>query len=365
MNRQIFRRILMPGLILQSVMIGGGYATGREIVEFFLVLGPSGGLLAMGVATVVISVITAISFELARKTKSHTYHAFFGQLLGRGQVLYELGYFLMGLLVISVIASAAGEIAQKHLGLSSSFGTLGLAILIGVLAIYGTHLIEQVLTGWSLLLYATYFAFVILYVSDFGDDLLSNLSQPVDGEWFYNGIKYVGFNLSVIPLILFCVVHLQSRSDALMAGALAGPLAMLPAVLLYLPMIVSYPEILGAAVPSDFMIDRLDMRWMSLIFYLVLFGTFVETGTAYIHALNERIAEAQRSNGRKMAFWQRGVTVLVVLIAANVLANEFGLIQLIADGYGTLTWFFILVFAIPLLTRGSWLIFSNRENDHA
>ena len=62
---------------------------------------------------------------------------------------------------------------------------------------------------------------------------------------------------------------------------------------------------------------------------------------------------------------QRGVTVLVVLIAANVLANEFGLIQLIADGYGTLTWFFILVFAIPLLTRGSWLIFSKRENDHA
>jgi len=52
MNRQIFRRILMPGLILQSVMIGGGYATGREIVEFFLVLGPIGGLLAMGVATV-------------------------------------------------------------------------------------------------------------------------------------------------------------------------------------------------------------------------------------------------------------------------------------------------------------------------
>ena len=78
MNRQIFRRILMPGLILQSVMIGGGYATGREIVEFFLVLGPSGGLLAMGVATVVLSVITAISFELARKTKSHTYHAFSG-----------------------------------------------------------------------------------------------------------------------------------------------------------------------------------------------------------------------------------------------------------------------------------------------
>ena len=29
-----FGRYFLPGIILQSVLIGGGYATGREIVEY-------------------------------------------------------------------------------------------------------------------------------------------------------------------------------------------------------------------------------------------------------------------------------------------------------------------------------------------
>ena len=29
-----FGKFVLPGIILQSVMIGGGYATGREIVEY-------------------------------------------------------------------------------------------------------------------------------------------------------------------------------------------------------------------------------------------------------------------------------------------------------------------------------------------
>lgn len=31
-----FRKYLLPGLVFQSLTIGGGYGTGRELVEFFL-----------------------------------------------------------------------------------------------------------------------------------------------------------------------------------------------------------------------------------------------------------------------------------------------------------------------------------------
>ena len=30
-----FQRILLPGFVFKGVVIGGGYATGRELVEFF------------------------------------------------------------------------------------------------------------------------------------------------------------------------------------------------------------------------------------------------------------------------------------------------------------------------------------------
>ena len=39
-----FQRYLLPGLAFKAVVIGGGYATGRELAEFFLPSGPRGGL---------------------------------------------------------------------------------------------------------------------------------------------------------------------------------------------------------------------------------------------------------------------------------------------------------------------------------
>ena len=50
-----FKRFLLPGLGVKAVIIGGGYATGRELVEFFLSNGPWGGLYAIVFATVLFS----------------------------------------------------------------------------------------------------------------------------------------------------------------------------------------------------------------------------------------------------------------------------------------------------------------------
>jgi len=60
-----FRRYLVPGLVFQSVVIAGGYGTGRELVEFFLTRGPLSGLLGIGVTALVWSTVSMVSFELA------------------------------------------------------------------------------------------------------------------------------------------------------------------------------------------------------------------------------------------------------------------------------------------------------------
>jgi uncharacterized membrane protein YkvI len=347
----------LPGFLLQSVVIGGGYATGRELVEFFLKSGPVGALLGMLVATVLFSVSSALCFELARLTRSYNYRRFFQQLLGRGWFVYEIAYFVLGLLVLAVIGAAAGELSSEHLRLSPTAGTVVLTVLIGILVFLGTPLIEKALAGWSLLLYATYTLLVGSYLWHFGDKLVPALtSSPVHVDWFVNGFRYFGYNAAIIPIILFCVRHMQSRRDAFTAGALAGPLVMIPAYLLLIAMAVSYPEILGAAVPADFMMLQLGLPWLQIVFYVVIFGTFVETGTAFIHAVNERVDEACRAKYGVMPRWLRAVVAFTALISALSLATAIGLIDLIAKGYGTLTWIFIVVFIVPLCTVGAWKI---------
>lgn len=39
-----YGKYLLPGVLLQSVLIGGGYATGREIVSYGAKFGAGGGL---------------------------------------------------------------------------------------------------------------------------------------------------------------------------------------------------------------------------------------------------------------------------------------------------------------------------------
>ena len=70
-----FRRYLMPAFVFQSIIIAGGYGTGRELVEFFLHFGPLGGLLAMIPATLLTSVTCLVAFELARVTRSYDYRS--------------------------------------------------------------------------------------------------------------------------------------------------------------------------------------------------------------------------------------------------------------------------------------------------
>jgi uncharacterized membrane protein YkvI len=356
-SNSVFQRIWLPGFIFQSVIIGGGYATGRELVEFFLANGPTSGLFGMLVATIAFSLLVAVAFEFARITRSYDYRSFFRQLLGRAWFLFEFGYLLMALLILAVIGAASGELVAEHLGASSDAGVAGLMILIGLLVFWGTGLIERVLAGWSFLLYATYAVFILIFLLRYGEGLPpAMIGDNLDGSWFIDSLRYVGYSVVVVPLILFCVRHMESRRDALLAGMLAGPIAMAPAALFYLGMAASYPAIVEAPVPANYMIQRLGIGWIELLFYVVVFGTFVETGTAMIHAINERISHVYLEHGKSMPRWLRPMLAVAALVAAVILANRVGLIYLIARGYGTLTYFFIAVVILPLFTIGLWRI---------
>jgi uncharacterized membrane protein YkvI len=63
----------------------------------------------------------------------------------------------------------------------------------------------------------------------------------------------------------------------------------------------------------------------------------------------------------QMPRWLRPTIALVTLFIAVVLADRFGIINLIAKGYGSLTWAFLLVIFVPLVTVGVWRIAQARD----
>lgn len=84
MNYDWYKKYLLPGFISQSVLIAGGYGTGRELVEYFVQYGPTGGLMGMGLTFLIWAAFFALSYEFARVFKAYDYRTFFKALLGRG-----------------------------------------------------------------------------------------------------------------------------------------------------------------------------------------------------------------------------------------------------------------------------------------
>jgi len=359
----------LPGLIFQSTMIGGGYATGRELVEFFLQLGPAAGLVAMLVATVVISLVCAVAFEFARQFSLHDYRLFFRKLLGPGWILFEFVYISMMLLVLSVLGAASGELVSSRFEVPPLFGSITMMAAIGGLVFWGSKAIERFLSAWSILLYLTYGALIIWSLVNFGGDIESNLissaQPPVGLKAISAGWTFAGYNVVVFTAVLFVIRHFKSRRDALWAGVLCGPLGMIPGLLLLVAMIAHYPAINEETLPISYILEKLQAPGFFLLFQVVMFGTFIETGTAMLHSINERISEVYKEGSTVMPRYMRPLVAITMLVFATYLAEAVGIVSLIGKGYVYSTYFFLALVVVPLLTRGVMLILKRGKPDES
>ena len=356
-----FRRYLLPGFIFQSVVIAGGYGTGRELVEFFLTQGPLGGLLAILVTTVLWSAVSMATFEFARIHQAYDYRRLFQKLLGPGWVLFEVSYLGLMLIVLAVIAAAAGAILEETFGISYWIGVGGIMAAVGALVFGGNAAIEKALAAWSFVLYALYVVFFVWCFHRFGGSMEHTLgAEPAGRGWLWAGLRYAGYNLACMPAVLAALRVHHTRKETMVSGALAGPMAMIPGLLFFLAMVGQYPAILDERVPANFLLEILGSRTFQIAFQVMLFGTLIETGTGLIHAVNERISGFMADRRRAMPVWLRPAVALGFLALATVI-SQFGLIGLIAKGYGTLTIAFIAVYVIPVLTVGVWKIRTHPE----
>ena len=349
-----FQRFLLPGFAFKAVVIGGGYATGRELAEFFLPSGPWGGLAAMILAMLLWSGIAALTFALAQRLGTYDYRSFFKVLLGPAWLGFEIAYVLVVILILSVFGAAAGAIGAAIFGLPEIFGTLALAVCIAAFAAFGNVSVERLFKYVSFLLYGVYALFLVLALGSFGGRIATAfaVAEPAR-DWALGGITYAGYNIISAVIILPVLRHLTSTRDAIVSGLIAGPLAMAPAILFFVCMVAFYPAISMEALPSDFLLQRMNVPWFHIAFQAMIFAALLESGTGAVHAINERIANLWRLKNRgEIGPKARGIVAVSLLIVCMFIAQRFGLVALIANGYRVLAIVLIAIYVVPLLTVG-------------
>lgn len=353
MNR-FLQVYLVPPAVIVSVLIGGGYGTGREVVEFFTSYGLIGGLQGLALATIVFVLVTAATFEFARRFRTYDYVSFFKELIGPFWVLFEILYVGLFFLILGVVSAAASSVLEQRAGVPAAFGLMLMLALVAIVVGLGRGVVERVLTLWFLVMYGV---FILYFVQIIGADLESVRDQLSQGEskpgWWQGGLLYPMYNVVAVPVLLFTARNMTTRRETLGAAFATGILVMLPATMFHLSYALGYPAVLDQPVPNYWMIEQYATPLLLTAFVVALFGTLVQTGAGMIHGVIERLEAYSATRDKSLGRWSR-VGIAVAALAVSGLFGTLGIVELIGKGYALMGIGFALVYIVPVCTLGLW-----------
>lgn len=253
-----------------ACLIGAGFASGQEVLQFFTVYGPLPGLLGAALACAVLG--TGCALLMADDGQGDVFVRCCGPLAGRA-----LGALCPLLLfgVYAVMLAGAGALVQTGTGLPAWAGRAGMlaATLATVLA--GQERMTDILGRAGPL--------IVAFVLAAGAGALlrgptgrpwPGLPQPPANSWWMAALVYAGYNLYLMaPFLTALGGRLTGRSAARRAawagcGAFGAALA-----LLHLAFCLA-PEALSSQAPAMVLVRELWPRAAALAVPVLLAGVY-------------------------------------------------------------------------------------------
>lgn len=357
-------RIMIPAIVFQSVSVGGGFSTGREVVEYVAKFGALGGVAILTYVTV-LAICGALVYEFSRKFELYDYKSLMKNLIWHGWPVFEAIYVILAVVIIAVVASAGGNLMNQILGVPVFAANVLLIGFIFFVLYFGREAIERFSVYGTTFIYAVYltmFGYVLFNSGGQAIEVLQNGSTAyVDDPSVVAAVKsalvYAGYSLIGFIPPLFLIDRMESRSEAVVSGVLSAVMLAIPLVLSYLSLLAYYPNdgVMGASVPW---LAMLDPPVLLVAYGLAIGWTLTETGVGFVHSITERIDENIGESEHRffaardgLSSLERGSIGLLILLGA-ILLSRIGIISLVSEVYPVLAVLFTAVLVVPLLTVG-------------
>tara|TARA_S200000501_G_C20858142_1_gene758562 strand:- start:241 stop:1329 length:1089 start_codon:yes stop_codon:yes gene_type:complete len=352
----------LPAAIFQSVIIGGGYATGREIVEFVTRNNPKGGLISLAVISLTFSLLISISFVFAKMFSKFEYRGFLNTLLGRFWIAYEICFILLLIIIIAVVCSAASQTIFNTFGISSIYTLTLTAILIVSFSFLGNDFVEKSLSCWTIVILMSALAF--FFATGSHNNFFERLATAPEFDSISSiktGFMFALYNSALIPVLIYSVKYVPNTKIAALSGIFTGMMGAAPAFLLHFSLMGDFPTIIDIKVPVFWKLNQLSLVSAQYIYVVALFGTLILTAVGILRGVSERvngwlIQKSHRPLSKKYECLLTGA-----IIFSSLALSQVGIITLVSKGYSLLGWAFFCIFTIPLLSVGIYKIFKNQK----
>ena len=338
--------------------VGGGFATGNQVVSYFVQYGITGfiwPILSMALLAWVMYVV----MRFARLRGLTNYKDTFAELYPnpKMEILFEIFYVIIILAAVAAAVSGAANLVEQFLHLPYVLSCLVVIACLVVLSIFGIKLIIAVSTFLSA---GILVIVAIMFVVGLTNAPLS-IGEAVEATpvnnaayAFFRGVPvYAGFQCVSIPSMLAAATTVTNNKGVKRAAVLGGLMNGLALAASALMLLTWYPSIVAGealTLPNLFVCQSIGWQWLTVIYSLLLFCAFISTSVTLVFSMIDRfqnkLPESVPQAGRKIIV---GAIVIALCFAVSLL----GLSVIISKVYGYCGYYGIIFIMIPVLIWGT------------
>lgn len=264
-----------------AFIIGSGYATGQEIIQFYTSYGAwsiGSILISMFLFAWVGGAVTDLGYRTKENKNANGYTMICGKYLG---TFYEyfVRFFLFAVVVVMI--SGAGATLHEYYGLNHSVGSLLMTLLVFIAFAFGFSRLIDIIgcMGPIIIVFSIVVAVGIIIVSGGGLNLNADVtaleSSRSAANWWISGILYASYNLfGSIPFLVAMGAGGSTAKEVRRGGILGGITLMAAVLFMNAALLLRVDEIAEYAVPTLQLAKELSPVLGTLFSVVLLCGIF-------------------------------------------------------------------------------------------
>ncbi|MCL2588331.1 MAG: hypothetical protein FWD84_02870 [Oscillospiraceae bacterium] len=343
---------LKIGMVYIGTVVGAGFATGQEVLQFFVAFG-LGGLWGIALSTALFIGYGVLIMRLGMAAGAASHREILPKL---GGAVFQTGMdaLIMTSLFIALTAMLAGTGALfgQQFGLSPMLGSAVMGALTALTVLSGLRGVINAVSAvvpFLLVSVVVICVFVLLEggVADTSIEPSEIMSRGrvrggLMGNWLWAAILYASYNILMSAAVLAPLgTEAADRRAIFRGGALGGIGLGAASVMLFLAISTAQAEVAGLEVPILYLAARISPV-LGALFALVLIAEIYTTAVGALYGFSARILGAVGQ--------QKAAPLIVGAAALAFGASLLGFSNLVRvlyplQGYGGIVFLAALLFA--------------------
>ena len=276
-----------------GTVIGAGFASGREIVEFFGIYGVK-GIYGAVISGILFSLIGSLLLVKIYNNKIKDFDELVRNLFGK-----KFGFILDTIITFSlytgfsVMIAGSGAIFKEELGLSFNIGIIIMAVcsfIVFLFSLEGLSFINSLLVP-LLIIGIIFTSFYLNIREEYNFSNIEGISFTRKGNFLSSAFLYFGSNSLIIIVIFSSLLPIiNSKRTAILGGVAGGTILSIMGMSILTSMLIYYNEVYTLDIPMLKVYNYIGKSYRKLyaiILWIAMFTTALANGFGFMNRVSK------------------------------------------------------------------------------